>query len=91
MRSGGGLLVTYPGAQQVTGQYTPTAPGTITIDVPLAAVTAPGAIDRKLYSVTASTMTLPVPAASVPVVNGLGGSFFNLIDVAPAYDFVPPR
>jgi hypothetical protein len=86
---GGGAFFTYPGAQQVAGSYTPTAPGTITITVPVSAVTVPGAIDRKLYSVTASTMTLPVPANSVPVVAGLGGSLFNLIDVAPAFDFVP--
>ncbi len=54
-------------------------------------MTVAGAIDRKLYSVTASTMTLQGAANSVPVVLGVGGSLFNLIDVAPPYDFVPPR
>jgi hypothetical protein len=91
VQGGGGLFFSYPGATQVAGSYKPGAPGTITITVPLSAVTVAGAIDRKLYSVTASTMTLPVPANSVPVVIGVGGSLFNLIDVAQPYDFVPPR
>jgi hypothetical protein len=91
VQGGGGLYFSYPGALQVSGSYTATAPGTITITVPLSAVTEPGAISNRLYSVTASTMTLPVPANSVPVVMGIGGSLFNLIDVAPPYDFVPPH
>ena len=71
----------------MTGSYTTTAPGTITINVPIKDVSEPGAINQTLYSVTASTMTLPQPANSVPSSGGIGGSFFNLIDVAPAYDF----
>ena len=43
-------------------------------------------LDTKLYSVTASTMTLPSPASSVPPVAGIGGVFFNLIDVVRGYD-----
>jgi len=84
---GGGVALTYPGATQVTGSYTATSPGTITINVPIKDVTEPGAINQALYSVTASTMTLPQPANSIPSSGGIGGSFFNLIDVAPAYDF----
>jgi hypothetical protein len=87
-RQGGGVMMTYPGSTQVTGSYTPTAPGTITIDVPTSLVTVPRPIGgNRLFSVTASTMTLEAPANSVPVVGSLGGLKFNLIDVAPAYDF----
>jgi hypothetical protein len=63
--------------------------GTITIDVPKSLVSLdPGVrrLDSKLYSVTASTMTLPTPADSVPPVAGIGGVFFNLIDVVRGYD-----
>jgi hypothetical protein len=87
-RQGGGVMITYPGSTQVTGSYTPTAPGTITIDVPTSLVSVPRPIaGNRLFSVTASTMTLEAPANSVPVVGSLGGLKFNLIDVAPAYDF----
>jgi hypothetical protein len=41
---------------------------------------------NRFYSVTASTMTLPAAANSVPAFGGIGGLLFNLIDVAPAYD-----
>jgi hypothetical protein len=85
---GGGVTTTYPGSTLVTGSYTPTAPGTITIDVPVAAVTPAGPVDATFRSVTASTMTLPEPAESVPNLGGVGGVFFNLVDVAPAYDFI---
>lgn len=86
--NGGGALLTYPGRTAVTGSYTPTAPGTITIDVPtnLVSVANPIFGDR-LFSVTASTMTLVNRANSVPDFGGIGGLPFNLIDVAPAYDF----
>jgi hypothetical protein len=81
--------------------------GTITIDVPIADVSlsigiAP--LSNRLYSVTASTMTIalgdaehPVPdtgvttpIAHVSVLNSpIGGQLFDLIDVVRAYDFVP--
>jgi hypothetical protein len=87
------VLFTYPGKNQITGSYTPTAPGTITIDVPVADVTEPGAIDDKLYSVTASTMTLVEPANTIApfVFEGYwaGGDLFTLIESASSYDFVP--
>lgn len=86
---GGGVALTYPGANAVTGTYTPTAPGTISITLPVADVTEAGAISSTLFSATASTMTLPAPANSVPSLGGIGGSFFNLIDVVRAFDFVP--
>lgn len=54
---------------------------------------ASGPLTRTLYSVTASTMTLAVPANKpAPYRVGsayVGGSFFNLIDSAPSYDFIP--
>jgi hypothetical protein len=34
-------------------------------------------------------MSLAAPAESVPNLNGVGGVPFNLVDVAPAYDFNP--
>jgi hypothetical protein len=86
--NGGGALLTYPGRTAVTGSYTPTAPGTITIDVPTSLVAVANPIfSSRLFSVTASTMTLANRANSVPDFGGVGGLPFNLIDVAPAYDF----
>jgi hypothetical protein len=91
-----GLQLTYPGSTQITapGACTPVsgAGGTIAIDVPLSTVSLdPGVAtySGRLYSVTASTMTLPAAANSVPAAGGVGGIPFNLIDVAPAYDAVP--
>jgi hypothetical protein len=89
---GGGVTLTYPGTTQLpaancvsrTGRN-----GTITIDVPLSNVSEPGAIDNRLHEVTASTMTLQQPANTVPPVSGIGGSLFNLIDVAQGYTFDP--
>jgi len=52
-------------------------------------VNEPGAIDNRLHEVTASTMTLQQPANTVPPVFGIGGSLFNLIDVAQGYTFNP--
>src|SRR5205823_524690 len=65
--------------------------GTITIYVPLSMVSEPGAIDNRLHEVTASTMTLAQPANTTPDLLGigLGGSLFNLIDVAQGYVFDP--
>jgi hypothetical protein len=90
---GGGVTLTYPGVTQLPAancQATTGPNGTITIDVPLSNVNEPGAIDNNLHEVTASTMTLQQPANSVPPVAGIGGSLFNLIDVAQGYIFTPP-
>jgi hypothetical protein len=89
---GGGVTLTYPGTTQLpaancvvhTGSN-----GTITIDVPISNVNEPGAIDNRLHEVTASTMTLQQPANTNPPVFGIGGSLFNLIDVAQGYTFDP--
>lgn len=87
--NGGGATATYPGSTQVTGAYTAMAPGVITITVPVATVSEPNALNNLLYSVTASSMSLAAPAESVPNLSGVGGLPFNLVDVAPAYDFNP--
>ena len=89
---GGGGGLTYPGNTQLPAANCQSAlgpNGTITIYVPLSAVSEPGAIDNRLHEVTASTMTLPQPANTVPSVGGIGGLFFNLIDVAQSYVFDP--
>jgi hypothetical protein len=84
---------TYPGVKRVHGSYTRRAPGTITIDVPMSAAYARNPVSTTLYSVTASALTFPrAPNNPPPVKSGptyTGGSFFNLIDSAPAFDFVP--
>jgi hypothetical protein len=68
--------------------------GTVTIDVPLAQISLdPGVapFSSRLYSVTASTMTLPQPANTDPwVAPGIGGIPFDLIDVARGYEGKPP-
>jgi hypothetical protein len=87
--NGGGATATYPGSTQVTGSYSATAPGLITITVPTSAVSEANPIGNLLYSVTSSSMTLAVAAESVPNLGGVGGVPFNLVDVAPAYDFNP--
>jgi hypothetical protein len=89
---GGGVSLTYPGVTQLPAancRSTTGHNGTITIDVPLSNVNEPGAIDNHLHEVTASTMTLQQPANTVPPVLGIGGSLFNLIDVAQGYTFTP--
>jgi hypothetical protein len=91
---GGGVTLTYPGMTQLSAancQVTTGRNGTITIDVPLSNVNEPGAIDNRLHEVTASTMTLQQPANTVPPVAGIGGSLFNLIDVAQGYTFDPTK
>jgi len=90
---GGGVTLTYPGVTQLPAascHATTGAHGRITIDVPLSNVNEPGAIDNRLHEVTASTMTLQQRANTVPPVSGIGGSLFNLIDVAQGYTFTPP-
>jgi hypothetical protein len=84
----GSITMTYPGSTQVTGSYTATAPGLITINVPVDAVKEPDPSDL-LYSVTTASMTLNGNAEAVPTLAGVGGNLFNLVDVAPAYDFNP--
>jgi hypothetical protein len=90
---GGGVALTYPGGATALPAAncvsTLGANGTITIYVPLSSVNEPGAIDNSLHEVTASTMTLQQPANSVPSFGGIGGSLFNLIDVAQGYLFDP--
>jgi len=90
--NGGNGSLTYPGTQQITGSYTATSPGTISITVPAADVSDPAALGTTLFSVTASTMTYPAAPSSENsmIANaGFGGVLFNTIDSAPAYDFVP--
>ena len=110
---GGGVTLTYPGKMQITTagacSFVAGPFGTITIDVPISDVNLdPGvaqlnpctpdtSLPCRLYSVTASTMTLNVPPESVPANPGnfniftgpVGGVLFDLIDVVRAYDFVP--
>lgn len=91
---GGGVIFTYPGSTQLTGSactYTAKAPGTITITVPTADVSEAAPLSATLYSVTASSMTLPGPANTIPSTGGLGGTPPDLIDVAPGFDFSPGR
>jgi hypothetical protein len=90
--TGGGVSLTYPGNAQLPAancQSVLGPGGTITIYVPLSQVSEAGPIDNRLHEVTASTMTLTQPANSVPSIGGIGGSFFNLIDVAQGYVFDP--
>ena len=92
---GGGVALTYPGKTTALPaancQSTLGANGSIVIYVPLVNVFEAGAIDNKLHEVTASTMTLQGPANAVQPVAGLGGSLFNLIDVAQGYVFDPAQ
>jgi hypothetical protein len=87
--NGGGIQLAYPGSALVSGTYSATAPGVITIDVPMAAVFEPGATNSLLYGVTAASMAAAAPAESIPNFGGVGGELFSLVDVAPAYDFNP--
>ena len=90
--TGGGVSITYPGNTQLPAancQSTLGPDGSITIYVPLSQVSEAGPIDNRLHEVTASTMTLTQPANSVPSLGGVGGVFFNLIDVAQGYVFDP--
>ena len=91
-----GYQLTYPGATQLTdpGACTVTngSGGTITIDVPLSSVSLDSGVapfSSRLYSITASTMTLTAPPETVPSFAGVGGLPFNVIDVAPSYDAQP--
>src|SRR5207237_2724937 len=107
---GGGVTLTYPGTKQITAlgacSFVLGSFGTITIDVPIADVsldTGVAPLSNRLFSVTASTMTLNAPPESVPpnacispspvcfrlFTGPIGGVLFDLIDVVRAYDFVP--
>src|SRR5207245_9710718 len=89
---GRGVTLTYPGATQLPAANclsTLGANGTITIEVPLTDVSEAGAIDNKLHEVTASTMTLQGRANTVPSFGGIGGSLFNLIEVAQGHTLDP--
>jgi len=91
---GGGGVLTYPGRTQLPAancQSTLGPNGNITIYLPIAAVNEPGAIDNRLHEVTATTMTLQQRANTNADTFGIGigGSFFNLIDVAQPYVFDP--
>src|SRR5204862_6088306 len=89
---GGGGVITYPGATTLPASNCVSAlgpNGTITIYVPLSTVSEIRPIDNRLHEVTASTMTLAQPANSTPSFGGIGGSLFNLIDVAQSYTFDP--
>jgi hypothetical protein len=89
---GGGVTLTYPGATALPAAncvFTVGLNAQIKIYVPLSAVAEANPIDNKLHEVTASTMTLQGPANSAPSIGGIGGSYFNLIDVAQGYMFDP--
>ncbi len=101
---GGGVTLTYPGTKQIMApgacSFVLGSFGTITIDVPIADVSLDAGVaplTNRLFSVTASTMTLLAPPESVPPDPGgtqlfsgpIGGVLFDLIDVVRAYDFVP--
>jgi hypothetical protein len=102
---GGGVTLTYPGTKQITApgacSFVLGPFGRITIEVPISDVSLdPGVAPlsaNRLYSVTASTMTLAAAPESVPPNPGnfkvftgpMGGVLFDLIDVVRAYDFVP--
>ena len=87
---GGGVTMTYPpallgGEIPAEGCIATAGPnGKITIDVPIASVSVAAPLDHKLYSVTASTMTLAQPADSAPPL----GVPFDVIDVVRGYDAV---
>ena len=99
---GGGVTLTYPGETQITApgacSYTLGPLGRITIDVPIADVSLDAGVaplnPNRLFSVTASTMTLLEPAeTNQPSIQPfqlftgpIGGDLFDLIDVVRAYD-----
>ncbi|HJT80085.1 MAG TPA: hypothetical protein VJ719_02715 [Chthoniobacterales bacterium] len=90
----GGVVITYPGRIQLPAancQSTLGPNGNITIYLPVASVNEPGPIDDRLHEVTASTMTLQSAANSNNATAdvGIGGTLFNLIDVAQGYSFDP--
>jgi hypothetical protein len=96
MQNADGVQLTYPGTTQLTDPgacAVVNGPnGTITIDVPISAVSLDAGVapySSRLYSVTASTLTMQGKASSVGSFGGVGGLPFNVIDVAPSYDASP--
>src|SRR5438270_1468477 len=98
---GGGVTLTYPGTKQISApgacSFVLGPFGTITIDVPISDVSLDSSVaplSKRLFSVTASTMTLNAPPESVPPNPGnlqiftgpIGGVLFDVIDVVRAYD-----
>lgn len=87
----GGYMLTYPGRKAITARGAcsifPGANGRITIDVPISDVTVADPINRRLYSVTASTMTTPDAAHCLCDTDSMVGQLFNVIDVGRAYGF----
>ncbi len=87
-----GPMLTYPGYPEITAagacSIVKGAPGSITIDVPIAQVSLPNTapLDDTLYSVTTSTMTQAQETSPLPPLIGVGGSAFNLVDVARGYN-----
>jgi hypothetical protein len=90
---GGGVTMTYPPALasgQITAANACTAStgsnGTVTIEVPVSSVSLEPAVPpfnpNRLFSVTASTMTLNAPSDSVPAL----GVPPDVIDVVRSYD-----
>ena len=87
---GGGVTMTYPGNTALAASNCTSTLGTngnITIFVPKSMVAETDPIDNRLHEVTASTMTLQQRANTVASFGGVGGSLFNLIDVAQSYVF----
>ena len=75
-----GKFMTYPGAHTIQGTYTATAPGVITLTVPIADVG--GNANATLYSITGLSVTQTTPSSS-------GTAIFNQIDATQAFDFTP--
>jgi len=74
-----GKFLTYPPAHTITGSYTATAPGVITLTVPIADVG--GNAKAVLYSLTGLTVTQLTTSSSGPI--------FNQIDATVPFDFKP--
>jgi hypothetical protein len=92
MRDGDWFVFTYPGITPLPAAnciIVPGPNGMITVDVPISMVSEANPIDDRLHEVTASTMTLAVPANSEPAVGTYYGVQFNIIDVAQPYVFNP--
>ena len=93
IRNSDWFILTYPGQTALPAAncvVVQGANGTITIDVPLSLVNEVNPIDDQLHEVTASTMTLAVPANSAnAIIGSYYGVHFNVIDVAQPFVFDP--
>ena len=74
-----GKFLTYPPTHTITGSYTATAPGVITLTVPIADVG--GSAKAVLYSLTGLTVTQLTSSSTGPI--------FNQIDATVPFDFKP--